>query len=86
MLEKIALLHKLRDAAHADWLSRYPQARKSRGWHLHLEVFEDEGGCWVGRIWDTVTETLSHSADNSTDKEKSKTNLVAITRASLVAE
>ena len=67
---------------------RYQHARKSRAWyyHLHLEVFEDEDGYWVGRIWDTVTEKLSHSADNSPDQEKSKANLVAIARASLVAE
>jgi hypothetical protein len=86
--ERIALLNKLRAAAHADWQGRYVQARKSRGWyyHLHLEVFEYGEGCWVGRIWDTVTETLLHSADNSPDQEKSKTNLVAIARGYLVAE
>jgi hypothetical protein len=86
--ERIARLKKLRASAHADWLSRYQHARKSRGWyhHLHLEVFEDEEGCWVGRIWDTVTEKLLHSADNSPDQEKSKTNLVAIARGYLVAE
>jgi hypothetical protein len=80
--EKIARLNKLRAAVHADWLVRYQHARKSRGWyyHLHLEVFEDEGGCWVGRIWDTVTEKLLHSADDSPDREKSKANLVAIAR------
>jgi hypothetical protein len=86
--EKIALLNKLRAAVDADWLARYQHARKSRGWyyHLHLEVFEDQGGCWVGRIWDTVTEKLLHSADDSPDREKSKANLVAIARAYLVAE
>jgi hypothetical protein len=86
--EKIALLNKLRAAAHADWLVRYQHARKSRGWyyHLHLEVFEDEHGCWVGRIWDTVTEKLLHSADNSPYQEKSKANLVATARAYLVAK
>ena len=86
--EKIALLDKLSAAAHADWLSRYLSARKSRGWcyHLHLEVFEDESGLWVGRIWDAVTEKLSHSADSSRDCEESKVRLVAIARALLAAE
>jgi hypothetical protein len=86
--ERIARLNKQRAAVHADWLVRYQHARKSRGWycHLHLEVFEDEDGYWVGRIWDSVAERLSHSADNSPDQEKSKANLVAIARASLAAE
>jgi hypothetical protein len=86
--ERIALLKKRRAAFHAEWRAWYKQANKSRAWyyHLHLEVFEDKTGCWLGRIWDTANEVLSHSADDSSDWDQSKANLLAIARASLVAE
>ena len=86
--EKIKLLKNLRAAAHADWVARYRVARKSHGWcyHLHLEVFEDEDGCWARRIWDTVTEKLSHNGTASPDQETSKAHLVDVGRAYLITE